>query len=328
MRKTPGQPVKQRIAFFPSSLREWITAGLLFLLALGLAVHNGWSKMELFWSVWIASLAVAAMLMFTAFVAIGLAAVHQGVTNRSRLSDWVIGIVLYLMLVIVPALLLGGVYLAAAGFVSGIVLREPSAGISFAMIGDLLATYWPLVLAGLLSRLMDGAAMLRGTDQHREDWSAALLQMILVSWLSASGLYLAAFVFAIAVLLADAMGLAAGGWLYVLVFAAFYILPAKLARALPATTVTAATGSSGLKGLESWLGEETLAELSAMFSEPVLSVNGRTHHYPDYRTLFASQEFSRFAETLRFAGEERRLKSIEMYLTHKVMEERRTSKSS
>lgn len=265
-----GQPAKQRIAFLPASLQDWMTAGFLFLLALGLAVLYGWSKMELFWSVWIASLAVAAMLMFTAFVAIGLAGLHPGVTNRSRLSDWVIGIVLYLMLVIVPALLLGGVYLAAASFVSGMVLREPSTGISLAMIGELLATYWPLVLAGLLSRLMDGADMLRGTDRHAEDWSAALLQMMLVSWLSASGLYLAAFVFAIAVLLADALGLATGGWLYVLVFAAFYILPAKLPRALPATP------ASGLEGLESALGEETLAELSAMFDEPILSLNGRT----------------------------------------------------
>lgn len=46
-----GQPVKRSIAFLPASLRDWVTASFLFLLALGLALHFGWSKMELFWSV-------------------------------------------------------------------------------------------------------------------------------------------------------------------------------------------------------------------------------------------------------------------------------------
>lgn len=64
------------------------------------------------------------MLMLAACVAFALAGVHQGIAHRSRLSGWVIGIILYLMLVIVPALLLGGIYLFAASFVSSMVFAS------------------------------------------------------------------------------------------------------------------------------------------------------------------------------------------------------------
>lgn len=316
----PGdnEPAHRNIALLPKSLLDWIFAGALFLIALGLALHHGWSKIELFWAVWISSLAVAAMLLLGAYLSFAVISLRHAVQSGSGPSDWAFGITVYFAALAAAVLPVGAIYWFAAGFVSSAILAESAPWATAELIEKLLETYWPIVLAGMAARAMDVTSMLRAAGSDRDDWgentASALVNMIRTALLSSSGFFLATFVFVFAVLFTQALGLETGWWLYALVFAAFYILPA---RPIPPSRPDRA---------ESVLDEQTLAELSSLFPEPALSQGGRTHRFPDYRSLYRSPAFSRFAEELRFAGEEERLKSIEIFLTQKVMDERATGK--
>ncbi len=309
-----GKSTRRNIALLPASLLDWLFAVGLFLLALGLALHYGWSKTELFWAVWTASLAVTAMLLLSAYLAFAIMGLRHAFRHRSGLSDWAFGIAVYLTAVAASLLPLGGIYWFTAGFVSSAILGESLAWFGPIEIIELLGTYWPIVLAGLLARVMDITDMLRAKGQDPDDQVDVLVDMMRVAAFSSAGFYLATFVFVFAVLFTHALELEPGWWLYTLVFAAFYILPA---RPLPQRAPDRA---------ESMLDEQTLAELSALFREPTLNLHGREHRYPDYRSLYASPEFSRFAKALRLAGQEQRLKDVQTLLTQKVIDERRTAR--
>jgi hypothetical protein len=324
----------------PTSPVDWFFGVVLFLIGLGLALHHGWSTFELFWGVWIASAGVTAMMLLAAHLSIGVLSLRHAIVERPPLSGWVFGTLGILSLAGVSVWLLGQVYLFTVGYVAGAFAQQPVVRVDGTLIVDLARTYWPLMLGGLLVHGIDAAGMLRVASRRRvrgtdlierlapDDRLVALWQMFRTALLSTVGFFAATFVFIVSVRLTRALDLDPGWWLYAVVFAAFYFLPAR-----PKPFIEGAAAEREKKRWKkSWkalaaqrpvfmLDEETHEELEALFTEPELTVGGRRHRFPNFRSLYASPQFTRFAEGLRHAGEAQRLKAIETILTRKVYEE-------
>jgi hypothetical protein len=325
------------VSLAPASLVGWFFGVVMFLIGLGLALHHGWSKLELFWGVWTASASVTVMMLTAAHLSIGILSLRHAVTQRVALSGWVFGTLGILILAGVSAWLLGQVYLLTVRYMSSAMAQQPEVTVDATLIADLARTYWPLVVGGLLVHGIDAAGMLRVASRRRvrgtdlierlapDDRMVALWLMFRTALLSTVGFFAATFVFIVSVRLTGALGLDPGWWLYAVVFAAFYFLPGR-----PKPFVE---GAAAEREKKRWrkavatqsrvcmLDEETRQELEALFGEPELTLSGRRHRYPNYRSLYASPEFIRFAEGLRHAGEDRRLKEIEAVLEQKIYEE-------
>jgi hypothetical protein len=328
------------VSLSPSSAADWFFGVVFFLLGLGLALYYGWNELELFWGVWTASATVTAVMLLAAHLSVAVRSLRHGFTNRPPLAGWVFGTLGILILAGVSVWLLGQVYLLTVSYVSGTVAQQPDVTVDGALIADLARTYWPLVLGGVLFNGVHATGMLvvasrprvRRTDLMErlapDDRDNAQLHMFVIALLSTVGFFAATLVFIISVRLTGMLELDPGWWLYAVVFAAFYFLPA---RSIPFVEGAAAESEKKhwkkrwkravAQGSASLLDEKNRAEVEALFAEPDLTLGGRRHRYPDYRSLFASREYTRFAEGLRLAGEGQRLEAIEAVLRLKILKE-------
>lgn len=328
------------ISLSPSSAVDWFLGTVLFLIGLGLALFYQWSKLELFWGVWVASACVTVMMLVAAHLSIAVLSIRHGFINRSPLVGWLFGALGILSLLGVSAWILGQIYLLTIHYVSGTITQQPEVTVDAVLIADLAQVYWPMILGGLLVHGIDAAGMLRVASRRKvrrtdlierlapDDRMVALWLMFRTALLSTAGFFAATIVFIVSVRLTGALERDPGWWLYAVVFAAFYFLPA---RPKPFVEGAAAERDQrrwkkrwqtiAAQGSASLLDDKTRAELAVLFAEPELTVGGRRYRYPNYRTLHASPEYTRFAEGLRFAGEHQRLQDIEAILELKIYEE-------